>query len=98
MLDLKTTGSGESHRNDWNNPSAIYREDQIKFVICDERDYLWVKAKMLQGNLVERAVGVLFSPSCEQQTPKQLAPWNLGDQLLVRMQLQPQKTMGVGAR
>ena len=47
VLDLKTPGSRESHWNDWNNPSAIFREDQIKFVICDDQDYVWVKAKML---------------------------------------------------
>ena len=33
VLNLKTEGSGESHRNDWNNPSAIFSEDQIKSVM-----------------------------------------------------------------
>ena len=33
VLDLKTAGSGESHRNDWNNPSAIFWEDQINSVM-----------------------------------------------------------------
>ena len=33
VLNLKTAGSGESHRNDWNNPSAIFSEDQIKPVM-----------------------------------------------------------------
>ena len=94
VLDLKTSGSGESHWNDWNNPSAIFREDQIKFVICDDQDYVWVKVKMLEGNLVERAGGILFSPSFGQQIPKQLAQWNLDDQLVVRMQLQLQKNYG----
>ena len=60
VLDLKTSSSGESHWNDWNNPSAIFREDQIKFVICDEQDYVWVKANMLDDNLVERAGGIFF--------------------------------------
>ena len=92
VLDLKTSGSGESHWSDWSNPSAIFREDQIKFVICDDQDYVWVKAKMLEGNLVERPDGILFSPSIGQQIPKQLAQWNLDDQLVVRMQLQLQKS------
>ena len=94
VLDLKTSGSGESHWNDWNNPSAIFREDQIKFVICDDQDYVWVKATMLEGNLVERAGGILFSPSFGQQIPKQLPQWNLDDQLVARMQLQLQKNYG----
>ena len=88
VLDLKTSGSGESHWNDWNNPSAIFREDQIKFVICDDQDYVWVKATMLEGNLVERTGGILFSPSFWQQILNQLAQWNLDDQLVVCMQLQ----------
>ena len=33
VLNLKTAGSGESHRNDWNNPSAIFWEDQINSVM-----------------------------------------------------------------
>ena len=48
VLDLKTAGSGESHRNERNNPSGFLGgSDQI----CDERAYVWVKARMLEGNL-----------------------------------------------
>ena len=93
MLDLKTPGSGESHRNDWNNLSLLARKDQIKFVIWDGRDYAWAKAQMLEGNLVERAGEVLFSPSFGQQDPKQVAQWILEDGLAVRMQLQLHKLL-----
>ena len=77
VLDLKTAGSGESHRNDCNDPSAIFREDQIKFVICYGQDYVWVKAKVLEGNLVEREGGNFFCPFIKQRIPKHLAQWNL---------------------
>ena len=93
MLDLKTPGSGESHRNDWENLNILSRKDQIKFVICDEQDYVWAKAKMLEGNLIERAGEILFSPSFGQQDPKQLAQWILDDRLAVRMQLQLHKLL-----
>jgi 7-carboxy-7-deazaguanine synthase len=93
VLDLKTPGSGESHRNDWENLNILSRKDQIKFVICDEQDYVWAKAKMLEGNLIERAGEILFSPSCGQQDPKQLAQWILDDRLAVRMQLQLHKLL-----
>ena len=33
VLNLKTAGSGESHRNDWNNRSAVFLEVQIKSVM-----------------------------------------------------------------
>ena len=93
VLDLKTPGSGESHRNDWENLNILSRKDQIKFVICDEQDYVWAKAKMLEGNLIERAGEILFSPSFGQQDPKQLAQWILDDRLAVRMQLQLHKLL-----
>ena len=93
VLDLKTPGSGESHRNDWDNLSILSRKDQIKFVICDDQDYVWAKAKMLEGNLIERAGEILFSPSFGQQDPKQLAQWILDDRLAVRMQLQLHKLL-----
>ena len=93
VLDLKTPGSGESHRNAWDNLSVLSPKDQIKFVICDEQDYVWAKAKMLEGNLVERVGEILFSPSFGQQDPKQLAHWILDDRLAVRLQLQLHKLL-----
>ena len=93
VLDLKTPGSGESHRNAWDNLSVLSRKDQIKFVICDAQDYVWAKAKMLEGNLVERVGEILFSPSFGQQDPKQLAHWILDDRLAVRLQLQLHKLL-----
>ena len=93
VLDLKTPGSGESHRTAWDNLSVLSPKDQIKFVICDEQDYVWAKAKMLEGNLVERVGEILFSPSFGQQDPKQLAHWILDDRLAVRLQLQLHKLL-----
>jgi len=93
VLDLKTPGSGESHRNAWDNLSVLSPKDQIKFVICYEQDYVWAKAKMLEGNLVERVGEILFSPSFGQQDPKQLAHWILDDRLAVRLQLQLHKLL-----
>jgi len=91
VLDLKTPGSGEVNRNDWNNLDALSKKDQIKFVICDERDYAWAKAKMLEGNLLDRAGEILLSPSFGQQCAQDLAQWILRDRLPVRMQLQLHK-------
>ena len=93
VLDLKTPGSGESHRNAWDNLSVLSRKDHIKFVICDEQDYVWAKDTMLEGNLVERVGEILFSPSFGQQDPKQLAHWILDDRLAVRLQLQLHKLL-----
>ena len=62
----------------------------MKFVICDKADYEWCKEIVDEYALVNRCE-VLFSPSAEQVTAKQLAEWILSDQLNVRFQLQLHK-------
>lgn len=93
VLDLKTPGSHEVDRNDLSNVSLISRKDQVKFVICNNQDYVWAKAKLLEWNLSERAGEVLFSPSFEEQNPAELAEWILEDHLPVRMQMQLHKLL-----
>ncbi len=41
VLDIKTPGSGESEKNLWGNLEHLKPHDEIKFVLCDEADYLW---------------------------------------------------------
>ena len=41
VMDIKTPGSKEERRNRLENIEYIRRQDQIKFVICDEQDYQW---------------------------------------------------------
>ncbi|MEE4361589.1 MAG: 7-carboxy-7-deazaguanine synthase QueE [Pseudomonadales bacterium] len=91
VLDLKTPGSGECHRNLWTNLAHLSRRDQVKFVICDRSDYEWARMKLAEHGLVERVDEVLFSPSHETLAPARLAGWILEDRLPVRMQLQLHK-------
>lgn len=91
VMDLKTPASGESDRNREANIGSLKPIDQVKFVICDRRDYEWAKAKLLQFNLAARVAEVLFSPSAGQLESRQLAEWILEDRLPVRMQLQLHK-------
>ena len=93
VLDLKTPGSREADRNDLGNLSLISQKDQVKFVICNNQDYVWAKAKLLEWNLAARAGEVLFSPSFEEQNPAELAEWILEDHLPVRMQMQLHKLL-----
>jgi len=90
VMDIKTPGSGEVDKNKWNNIDHISSHDQIKFVICDEADYVWAKEIMHQYDLTSRAE-VLFSPSFHQLKAGQLADWILQDQLAVRLQIQLHK-------
>lgn len=91
VLDLKTPGSAESDRNRMENIPYLKPKDQVKFVICDNRDYLWSKAKVDELDLQSRVGEILFSPSHEQLKPEQLAHWVLDDSLKVRVQIQLHK-------
>ena len=90
VMDLKTPGSGEESRNRYENLEHLTWNDQIKFVLCDRRDYDWARSKLNEFRLNERCV-VLFSPSYGELPPTQLADWIVEDRLPVRMQIQLHK-------
>jgi 7-carboxy-7-deazaguanine synthase len=90
VVDLKTPASGEEGKNKFENIAYLKPTDQIKFVICDENDYLWSKRIMDEYQL-EKKCEVLFSPGREQLDATTLANWVLRDQLNVRFQIQLHK-------
>lgn len=92
VLDLKTPGSKEMHRNLLENIPLLTPRDQVKFVICDRADYDWAKSMLAEHGLADRC-DVLFSPSQGQQSPSELADWLLVDKLPVRFQLQLHKVL-----
>ncbi|UTW46457.1 7-carboxy-7-deazaguanine synthase QueE [bacterium SCSIO 12696] len=93
ILDLKTPASGEVERNLYDNIAHLQPHDEVKFVICDRRDYEWARLKMDELNLQQRAREVLFSPSQGQLNPTELAQWILDDKLAVRFQMQLHKIL-----
>ena len=90
VVDVKTPGSGEEHRNRYLELARLTAHDLIKFVICDRRDYEWSRAKLADLHLPQ-GCAVLFSPSHEQLSAGELADWILADQLPVRLQIQLHK-------
>lgn len=90
ILDVKTPASNEDSKNKFENFSLLSAEDQIKFVICDEKDYLWSKQFIEQHQLGD-ICEILFSPSHDQLDSTALADWVLRDQLNVRFQVQLHK-------
>lgn len=91
VMDLKTPGSGELSKNLESNIEALSLQDQVKFVICDRRDYEWAKDKVQEYCLHDKVADVLFSPSNEQLSARELAEWILVDRLKVRFQIQLHK-------
>lgn len=92
IIDLKTPASGEVEKNLWENIKYLREKDQVKFVICNQSDYVWSKNIIDKYNLVDRCE-VLLSPSFDQLKPSQLADWIVQDQLEVRFQLQLHKLL-----
>lgn len=92
VLDFKTPGSGELRRNLYTNIVHLHTHDQVKFVLCDNRDYEWAKATMIEYQLPERCE-VLFSPVMDRLAPRDLAEWILRDRLPVRFQIQLHKLL-----
>ncbi|GJM13944.1 MAG: 7-carboxy-7-deazaguanine synthase [Pseudohongiella sp.] len=91
VMDLKTPASQEADKNRYENILHLKPSDQVKFVICDEKDYQWSKAKLDQYDIGAKVDEVLFSPSFEEIEPAKLAEWILRDKLKIRMQMQLHK-------
>ena len=92
IVDIKTPGSGEVHRNRWENLEYLNSRDELKFVLCSEEDYAWAKEVLLERRLA-LVCPVLFSPVYGQLGPSALAEWILRDRLPVRMQIQLHKVL-----
>ena len=96
IMDLKCPGSGESHRNRWENLAHLSERDEIKFVVNDRVDYEWTRATILDHHLDQRIAqgtlgALLISPVWNEVDMEQLAGWILEDSLPVRLQLQLHK-------
>jgi 7-carboxy-7-deazaguanine synthase len=92
ILDIKTPGSGEVDKNRWQNLALLTPHDEIKIVLCDEADYLWARAVLLERRLADKCP-VLFSVVHGSLEPAQLAEWILRDHLPVRLQVQLHKLL-----
>jgi 7-carboxy-7-deazaguanine synthase len=92
VLDIKTPGSLEVHRNLWSNLPLLTAHDQVKFVICSRADYDWAKGVLAEHRLTDTCE-VLFSPSHAEVPPRELADWIVADRLPVRFQMQLHKLL-----
>jgi len=91
IVDVKCPGSGENGRFNLANLDVLERKDQIKFVILDEKDYLYARDFIEAHGVAGRVDEILFSPVFGKIHPRQLAEWILRDNLEVRVGLQIHK-------
>ena len=92
VLDIKTPASGEMEKNLWSNLNHLNLQDEIKFVLCNEADYIWAREIMQQYDL-DKKCAILFAPVQDKLSPVDLADWILRDHLPVRMQVQLHKLL-----
>lgn len=92
VVDIKTPGSGEESKNRWENLALLNAHDEIKFVLCDEADYLWARDIIEQHDLAAKCP-ILFSPVHGTVNLTHLAEWILRDHLPVRLQVQLHKLL-----
>lgn len=92
IVDIKTPGSGEADKNRWSNLALLTPDDEVKFVLCSEADYVWAKRVLSEQAIAERCP-VLFSPAHHDLKAADLADWILRDRLPVRMQVQLHKLL-----
>lgn len=90
ILDIKCPSSGMSDTMHWENLAVLKKNDEVKFVIADEADYLWAKTIL---NTYQSLAGkvIHFSPAFGEMNPQTLADWILKDRLAVRLQMQLHK-------
>jgi 7-carboxy-7-deazaguanine synthase len=96
IMDLKCPGSGESHRNRWENLEHLTERDEIKFVVKDRNDYEWaretIRARGLDARLEAGSLrALLVSPVWGDLDLEELVGWILEDGLPVRFQMQLHK-------
>jgi 7-carboxy-7-deazaguanine synthase len=91
IMDVKCPGSGENGKFYLANLEVLERKDQIKFVVLDERDYLFAREFTDTHRLAGLVDEIIFSPVFGQLPPVQLAQWILRDNLDVRVGLQIHK-------
>jgi 7-carboxy-7-deazaguanine synthase len=91
IMDLKAPGSGESHRNRWENLLHLGPRDEIKFVLKDRTDYEWMRETIRERDLEGKVGALLASCVFGELSPADLVGWVVEDRLGVRVQLQMHK-------
>ena len=100
IMDVKTSGSGMSEKNDYNNLEKLSQGDEVKFVLTSKDDYHWALNILDSYNLsLKKEIEVIFSPASGYLEPQELAEWILNDKIgSVRFQIGLHRILWQGER
>jgi 7-carboxy-7-deazaguanine synthase len=73
------------------NLDSLTSNDQVKFVLCDRRDYEWALAFVRTHALADKVGAILLSPVHPGLKPRDLSAWMLEDHAPARLNLQLHK-------
>ena len=92
IMDVKCPGSGEAGKTLQRNLSALRPGDEVKFVLCDRRDFEWAQEFVAHAGLAGRC-HLLFAPAHPVLAARELAGWILNSGLDVRLEIQLHKVL-----
>jgi 7-carboxy-7-deazaguanine synthase len=92
VMDLKAPGSGESHRNRWQNLDLLGPNDEVKVVVRDRADWDWT-VQVLDRHGLDARTTVHVSAVWGELDPAKLADWVLDSGKNVRLNIQLHKVL-----
>ena len=95
ITDVKTPSSGEEGSFLMENCAYLSEADEIKFVIADERDYIY-SMEFIEKNLAKSNGVINFSPLYGKMPDDVLAEWILESGKTLRINLQLHKILWPG--
>jgi len=93
IMDVKCPSSKMQDKMAWRNIGKLKVKDEIKFVLQNYKDYLWVQEVIKEYRLSKKKI--LLSPVFGKVSAKTLSKWILKDGLNTRVHLQLHKIIGI---
>ena len=90
IMDIKTPSSDMSEMMDFDNINYLKKNDEVKFVIGNRKDYIYSK-KIIELYALDKKCGILFSTVYGAIKPESVIGWMLKDKINARFQLQMHK-------
>lgn len=91
IVDFKAPDSGMSDFNDFDIVGSLTKNDEVKFVVASDYDYMWTKKIIKKYKLAEIVNAVLISPVFGKIGLQELAEKMIADRLDARFNLQIHK-------